>query len=159
VVDFKVKRIEFDQQRVRLHVWDTAGQERYDSLSYKYYRGANGVVLVYDIAVRKSFEDITMWLENIRKNCHQEIHAVLVGNKCDLHTERQVQRSEGEAFAEQENMPFYETSAKDDVGVLTAFLELTRTIINVTSYPTSSLHPKYMDEKTDVKHLLCSCCS
>ena len=95
----QVKRLELEDQRVRLHVMDTAGQERFDALSYKYYRGANGVMLVYDITTRKSFDDITMWLENIRKHCHQDIHAVLVGNKCDLLAEREVSRQEGDVPA------------------------------------------------------------
>ena len=157
-VDFRVKRLEIDKQRVRLHVWDTAGQERFDSLSYKYYRGANGVLLVYDITVRKSFEDITMWLENIRKHCHQEINAVLVGNKCDLNGNRQVPAAEAEKLADELNMAFFETSATDDVHVNKAYLELVKSIMN--QMPFLQQTPRYLaSDQEDVQKILCTCCS
>ena len=157
MLDFKVKRLELEDQRVRLHVWDTAGQERYDALSYKYYRGANGVMLVYDITTRKSFEDVTMWLENIRKHCHQDIHAVIVGNKCDLTAERDITRQEGEQLAETLQMPFFETSAKESCNVNLAFLKLTKSIMDVTSFP--ALSPRYLEDNNDVQKILCTCCS
>lgn len=156
-LDFRVKRLEIDKQRVRLHVWDTAGQERFDSLSYKYYRGANGVLLVYDISTRKSFDDITMWLENIRKHCHQDINAVLVGNKCDL-KDRQVPSAEAEKLADELHMPYFETSATENIHVHRAYLELVKSIMG--QMPFLQQTPRYLQsDQEDVQKILCTCCS
>ncbi len=88
-----------DTQRVRLHVWDTAGKERENAASYKFYRGANGVLLVYDITNRQSFDDLNIWMDIINKNCHPSVCKILVGNKLDQNASRQVPAVEGAAKA------------------------------------------------------------
>ncbi len=155
--DFNVKRLEVDQERIRLHVWDTAGQERFDSLSYKHYRGANGVLLVYDVTRKSTFDDVALWLENIRKHCHQDMHAVLVGNKCDLMKEREVSYAEGERLSKELEISFFETSAKDNHLVTSAFIELIKLILNETTFPL--LTPRYLENSNDVHKILCTCCS
>ena len=155
--DFNVKRLQVNQERIRLHVWDTAGQERFDSLSYKYYRGANGVLLVYDITRKSTYDDVALWLENIRKHCHQDMHAVLVGNKCDLKKEREVSYADGEKLSKELEMPFFETSAKDNYHVTSAFTELIKSILNETTFPL--LTPRYLENGNDVQKILCTCCS
>ena len=154
--DFLVRRIEIDDERVRLQVWDTAGQEKFNSLSYKFYRGANGVLLVYDITRRHTFEDISLWLDNTRKHCNQDIQATLIGNKCDMNDRRQVTYAQGENLAKKLNMPFFETSSKDDSLINYAFMELVRLILKDCPFP--MIVPKYLQEQ-DAEKIFCSCCS
>jgi len=68
-IDFKIKTIDFKGKRIKLQIWDTAGQERFNTITTSYYRGAMGLMLVYDITNRKSFESIAKWLRNIDEVC------------------------------------------------------------------------------------------
>ena len=120
-VDFKVKKLELNCKSIKLQIWDTAGQERFRTINCAYYRGANGIILVYDVSNRKSFEDIRDWLEELDNNCSKETVRILVGNKSDVEF-RSVSIEEAENFAEKYGMSYIETSAKNnktDVIVLT----------------------------------------
>ena len=117
-IDFKIKRIMLG---VRLSIFDTAGQERYRTITASYYRGSQGIVLVYDITDRNSFESMRNWLEQIEQHADCHVMKVLVGNKCDLSSGRKVDTAEGEALANEFGMKFYETSAQTGVNVTDAF--------------------------------------
>jgi len=106
--------------------WDTAGQERFRTITKTYYRGAHGYVLVYDITSAESFEHVKYWLGEIRKNGNEDVHKVIVGNKADLEDQRMVKYDEGKAFADEKNIPFLETSAKDGLNVQDLFMRMTR---------------------------------
>ncbi|KAL6063559.1 Ras-related protein Rab-11A, variant 2 [Balamuthia mandrillaris] len=116
---------------VKLQVWDTAGQERYRALCSAYYRGALGALVVYDITNRQSLEHIPKWLEELDRYCTQDVVVILVGNKCDLVSQRCVSVEEGKRLAEKENMFFIETSAKSGSNIEKAFVQLTKEIIQV----------------------------
>jgi Ras-related protein Rab-18 len=106
-VDFKVKHLEVEGQRVKLTIWDTAGQERFRTLTSSYYRGAHGVVLVYDVTRVDSFENLQQWLKEVQMYSPGNGEAVvklLVGNKCDL--ERQVAQSDADAWARSQGCSF-----------------------------------------------------
>ena len=128
-VDFKLKTLEINGKKVKLQIWDTAGQERFKNITSSYYRGGNGVLVVYDITDRESFENLTSWLIEIEKNANKNVYKLLIGNKCDLEEKRKISVQEGKEFAESNGMKFIETSAKDNTKVQEAFELLTTEII------------------------------
>ena len=94
-VDFKMKTIPIADKEVKLQIWDTAGQERFRTITCNYYRGAHGVVIVYDITDRESFESVKNWMVEIEKYAQENVNKLLIGNKCDLTAKRQVSPEEG----------------------------------------------------------------
>ena len=120
-IDFKLRTIEVQGQKVRLQVWDTAGQERFHAISVSYYRTAAGIMLVYDITRRRSFENITKWLRKIDEHAKEDVIKLLIGNKCDMEHPRAVMREEGEKLADEYDMAFFETSAKENESIDEAF--------------------------------------
>ena len=126
--------MEVNGKKVKLQIWDTAGQERFKNITASYYRGGNGVLVVYDITDRDSFENLNSWLIEIEKNANKNVYKLLIGNKSDLEDKRKVTYQEGKEFATSNGMQFIETSAKTDSKVKDAFELLTQEIIksNVT---------------------------
>lgn len=89
-IDFKIRTIELDGKKIKLQIWDTAGQERFRTITTAYYRGAMGIMLVYDITNEKSFDNIKNWIRNIEENASADVEKMLLGNKCDFPEKRQV---------------------------------------------------------------------
>jgi small GTP-binding protein len=131
-VEFGSRTLTIDGNQVKLQIWDTAGQEKFRSITRSYYRGAAGALLVYDITRRDTYEHLTSWLDDCRKYSNQNLTIMLVGNKSDLESRREVSREEGEAFAAKNGLFFLETSAKTAVNVEAAFLETARKIYEAT---------------------------
>ena len=125
-VDFRIHTIEVDDKMIRLQMWDTAGQERFKTITRNYYRGAHGVIVVYDITNLDSFVSVQQWLREVELFASEHVNKLLVGNKADLATctagARQVQHAEALEFAREMGMQFVETSAKDATNVENAFL-------------------------------------
>jgi len=113
---------------VKLQIWDTAGQERFKTITASYYKGAHGIILVYDITDRQSFKDIENWLAEVDKYGNENVVKLLVGNKSDLEASRQVKTEEGKTLADSLGIKFLETSAKDAVNVEKAFTTLSNEI-------------------------------
>merc|ERR1740130_844028 len=112
-VEFATQTIQHDKKTIKAQIWDTAGQERYRAITSAYYRGAVGALLVYDITQQKSFDSVkTMWLDELKQNADDNIVIMLVGNKKDLHHNRDVTTEDGRNFAQQNNLSFIETSAQ-----------------------------------------------
>ncbi|KAJ8946428.1 hypothetical protein NQ318_014414 [Aromia moschata] len=107
---------------------DTAGQERFRTITTAYYRGAMGIMLVYDITNEKSFENIKNWIRNIEENASADVEKMLLGNKCELEEKRQVSKERGEQLAIEYGIKFIETSAKASIRVEDAFFTLARDI-------------------------------
>ena len=137
-IDFleKIVEIAVDESevvRVKLQIWDTAGQERFRSLIRPYYRGASGVVLVYDVTDESTFEHLKQWLVSINENISdcQVVHKIIVGNKLDLADEghRRVNKERGGILAKGCKCSFMEVSAKDGRGVDAAFAKLAQTVV------------------------------
>jgi Ras-related protein Rab-18 len=138
-VDFKVKHLELNNKRIKLTVWDTAGQERFRTLTSSYYRGAQGVVMVYDVTRRDSFDNLEQWLKEVKlysPNNGEGVVKLLVGNKIDLadgdssgEYQRQVDRFEAEEWARNQGMLFLEASAKTRTGVQESFMEVVHKIL------------------------------
>jgi len=120
-VDFKIRDFEIDGETVRLQIWDTAGQERFRTITSSFFRGAHAIVVVYDITKSSSLQNLSKWLEEITRSAPQDVRVVLVGNKCDLENERQVETKEGQEFAKARGLSFYEASAKNATNVREIF--------------------------------------
>ena len=127
-VDFKIKTIALDNQNIKLQIWDTAGQERFRTLTASYYRGAHGIIVVYDVTDRDTFENVRQWMQEIDKFATDSVCKIIIGNKCDLADARKVTTEEGQELAQQYNVPFLETSARSDVGVENCFLTMAKQI-------------------------------
>ncbi|KAM9633145.1 ras-related protein Rab-12 [Trichechus inunguis] len=129
-VDFKIKTIELRGKKIRLQIWDTAGQERFNSITSAYYRSAKGIILVYDITKKETFDDLPKWMKMIDKYASEDAELLLVGNKLDCDTDREITRQQGEKFAQQiTGMRFCEASAKDNFNVDEIFLKLVDDIL------------------------------
>lgn len=121
-IDFNVKIIPInDNTNVKLQVWDTCGQERFRSLTRSYYRDTDAIIIVYDITSRRSFENAKIWIKEVEQYLDSDVLPVLVGNKTDLFTNREVQYFEGYKLANEKFMEFFETSAKYDNNIETLF--------------------------------------
>lgn len=127
-IDFKIRTIDLDGKKIKLQIWDTAGQERFRTITTAYYRGAMGIMLVYDITNEKSFENIKNWIRNIEENASADVEKMLLGNKCELDEKRQVSKERGEQLAVEYGIKFIETSAKASIRVEDAFFTLARDI-------------------------------
>ncbi|KAI8059850.1 RAB2A, member ras oncogene family [Gongronella butleri] len=122
-VEFGSRFITVDDKQIKLQIWDTAGQESFRSITQSYYRGAAGALLVYDISRRESFENIPMWLADVRRHANPATTVVLVGNKSDL-KQRQVSSEEAQQFARENDIAFFiETSAKSASNVQEVFVK------------------------------------
>uniref|UniRef100_A0A8C1PF66 Ras-related protein Rab-13 n=1 Tax=Cyprinus carpio TaxID=7962 RepID=A0A8C1PF66_CYPCA len=95
-IDFKIRTIELNEKKIKLQIWDTAGQERFRTITTAYYRGAMGIMLVYDITSEKSFENIKNWIRNIEEHASSDVEKMILGNKCDMNDRRQVSKERGE---------------------------------------------------------------
>ncbi len=128
-IDFKTKTLNINNQEIKLKIWDTAGQERFRNITTQYYKGADGIVLVYDVTDEASYEKIRDWMEQILSNTQQEeIGLVLLGNKCDMDP-RSVTEEMGKKMAEELKINYFETSALNGQGIKEAFEQLTRDIM------------------------------
>ena len=129
-VDFKIKSIKIDNKIIKLQIWDTAGQERFKSILSSYYKGANGILLLYDITNVNSFKSLSNWLIDIEKNSSKNVKKILIGNKCDLNELRKIPMNKGKEFADTYNMKFIETSAKNNVNINECFNILGKELLN-----------------------------
>lgn len=95
-VEFGAKKIELNGNKIKAQIWDTAGQERYKSITNAYYKGSKGALLVYDITKKESFDNIDRWILELKNNGESEVTIILIGNKSDLDSERQVSKEDGQ---------------------------------------------------------------
>ncbi|KAK6804310.1 hypothetical protein AABB24_022100 [Solanum stoloniferum] len=127
-VDFKIRTVEQDGKTIKLQIWDTAGQERFRTITSSYYRGAHGIIVVYDVTDQESFNNVKQWLSEIDRYATPNVNKILVGNKSDLVASRVVSYETAKAFADEIGIPFLETSAKDASNVEESFMAMTAAI-------------------------------
>jgi len=141
-IDFKIKTIELDGKRIKLQIWDTAGQERFRTITTAYYRGAMGMLLVYDVTNAKSFDNIRNWIRNVQEHAAENVNKLLIGNKCDMVELKAVDTARGQSIADEYGIKYLETSAKDNFNVEEAFITLARDIKKRLVDYNSDLIPK-----------------
>ena len=117
---------------------DTAGQERFRTITSSYYRGAHGIIVVYDVTEVESFNNVRVWLSEIDRYACENVNKLLVGNKCDLTTRRQVDYEVAKQYADKTGIPFIETSAKQSTNVEKAFLAMATEVKNTFGTTTAS---------------------
>ena len=139
-VDFKVKTLEVDNKKIKMQIWDTAGQERFRTVISSYFRGSHGLFLIYDITNRDSFKNLENWLSEIEENANKNVLKFLIGNKCDLENDREIETKEGQDFANRNVMQFMETSAKEDKNINEAFEALAKLMMEFSNEKNSSLN-------------------
>lgn len=127
-IDFKIRTIELDGKRIKLQIWDTAGQERFRTITTAYYRGAMGILLVYDVTDERSFNNIRNWFSNIEQHASEGVNKILIGNKCDWVEKKAITKEQGQELADEFGIKFLETSAKANINVEDAFFTLARDI-------------------------------
>lgn len=130
-IDFRMHHMNYMGRNVRLQIWDTAGQERFQSVATAFYRGANGVMLCFDLTHRPSFAHLDQWMERVQLQALPGIPCLLIGCKSDeARTDRQVLYEEGAEWAKRHNMGYVETSAKEKENVQQAFEQITKAIFD-----------------------------
>eukprot|EP00039_Didymoeca_costata_P017901 m.331293 g.331293 ORF g.331293 m.331293 type:complete len:205 (+) comp16695_c0_seq1:146-760(+) len=127
-IDFKIRTIELDDKKIKLQIWDTAGQERFRTITTAYYRGAMGILLLYDVTNEKSFDNIKTWIHNIEQHASEDVEKMILGNKCDMEDKRVISKEQGQKLAAEHGVPFMETSAKANINVEEAFTAIARAI-------------------------------
>ena len=127
-IDFKIKNINVDGKRIKLQIWDTAGQERFRTITTSYFRGCQGILLVYDVTDRRSFESIRNWVAQIQQHADVRVNKFLAGNKCDMLDEKVVSTEEGQKLAREFGIDFGECSAKNNINVDQSFVGLARAV-------------------------------
>ena len=174
-IDFKIKTVDLDGRRVKLQIWDTAGQEQFRTITRSYFRGAQGIVLVYDITDRRTFNSVRSWMAQITDHADQQVarrrrslpftpstrsraqvNKVLVGNKSDNQSARQVSTQEGQALAAEYDVRFIEASAKADVNVTEAFQAIAQQVIDRIPRGMSRPASRQLSSKKSSKKS-CSC--
>ena len=94
-IDFKMKLVEINGSKVKMQIWDTAGQERFSTLTNGFFKGSDGIIVVYSIADEKSFENVNKWMSQVHTRAPVDVKILLVGNKCDLESDRKISYEEG----------------------------------------------------------------
>ena len=152
------KKIELENgKKVNVKFYDTSGQERYHSLSANFIKRADGIILMYDITNRESFDTISKWWEDIRDYKERDFPVILVGNKNDLEDERKVKKEEGESKSKEYNAKFYEVSNKDGTNVEESSRELIKIVLSRMPNDIKSSKPTNLKlSKKKLKIRICS---
>ena len=129
-LDYRLKTMILnDQKIVKVQLWDTAGQDKFRAITRNYYKGAKGIILIYDVTNIKSYENIKKWINEIKEEISENITIVLIGNKIDNENQRKISREQGEKLANDYNVTFFETSAKTGQGINESVFYLVQKIV------------------------------
>lgn len=143
-----------------MQIWDTAGQERFKTITQSYYKGAMGIILVYSIDDRNSFNSLDNWSKQIKLHASEHVIKVLIANKCDCEN-RKVSYEEGKAMAESIGLNFFEVSAKENVNIQDTFIYMAKEIKDKilvkekTMYPDSKGGKLKEQQKAKKKSFVC----
>ena len=130
-VDLQYKVLDINGKKVKYLIWDTAGEDRMKTMTYAYYRGCHVVLIVYDVTSKKSFENVTTWVECVDKFAKSNVLRILVGNKTDLEDKRVISKEEGKKLAEENGLKFYEISAKTMNGLVEMFEDVAKEYVQI----------------------------
>ena len=153
-MDYKYKDVMYEEGKtIRLQIWDTAGQERYRTITTGLFKGAVGIILMYDITDKQTFNNVREWIKSIEEETSKKVILILVGNKVDK-KEREVLKAEGEQIAEEYNFPFFETSAQSGLNVNSVFETLAKLIVDKKAQSANQGH-KLTNTKNNEKKKCC----
>ena len=128
-LDFRLKTINLkDDRKVKIQIWDTAGEDRFRSITRNYYKGAKGILLIFDVTDKETFTHVRDWIERIHEESPEGITICLVGNKIDMNESRVISNEEGKKIADEFKIPYFETSAKSNIGVEEVFTYLVKEV-------------------------------
>ena len=128
-LDFRLKTVHLDiNKKVKAQIWDTAGQDRFRSITKNYFKGANGILLIFDVTNRSSFEHVSTWIEQIREEASEQTVIYLVGNKIDDQNNRVVTNQEAIKLTDEFKLKYYETSAKNNINIGSTFFDLIKDV-------------------------------
>ena len=117
-LDYRLKTLILEEQKiVKIQLWDTAGQDKFRAITRNYYKGASGIILIFDVTNIKSYENIKKWINEIKDEISEKVSIVLIGNKIDNVQERKISKEQGEKLASEIGVKFFETSAKTGEGI------------------------------------------
>ena len=117
-LDYRLKTLILEEQKiVKVQLWDTAGQDKFRAITRNYYKGASGIILIFDVTNVKSYENIKKWINEIKEEISEKVKIVLIGNKIDNVQERKISREQGDKLASEIGVKFFETSAKTGEGI------------------------------------------
>ena len=161
-IDFKLKRIQTNDKTIKLQIWDTAGQERFNTLTTGFFKGSDGIILVYSVIDQNSFDCVNKWMTQIRNLSPPDVKVILVANKSDCHTERVISRDQGITVAQQYRIPFFECSAKTGENVNEIFEKMSEAVLERLILKKrdleNSMHNHDLLEKTEKSEKSGSCC-
>lgn len=146
-IDLKKKIINYENKTIFLNIWDTAGTEKYQSLIQLYYRGAIGLFIVYDVTDLNSLHNLEFWMKNIDDFAPSNVVRILIGNKCDLESNRKVSTEEGQLVAQHFGIPFFEVSSKNNLNVDDSFMKMISMINEMESENTIKKDFEVLDDK------------
>jgi len=145
-IDFLTKNVFLEDKTIRLIMWDTAGQERFKSLIPSYLKNANCILIVYDVTDKSSFSSLNKWLIDVKDNALEGSFIILCGNKIDLNNKRIIPKEEGEKYAKENNISYFETSATTGEGIN----ELFEHILSYASNESININCKYTNKESDL---------
>ena len=158
-IEFNSREEKINNKIIRVKIWDTAGQEIFHSLTKNFYRKADGIIIVYDVTNKDSFDKIHDWVKSVHDNIdtYREIHMLIVGNKIDLEESRQVSKEEGEKICKYFDIPYFEASAKNADGVRNFMMKIINDIVNnkVNDRSSFNLRNYYADIEDEKKGCFC----
>ena len=153
-IEFNTREEKINNKIIKVKIWDTAGQEIFQSLTKNFYRKADGIIIVFDVGNKESFEKLHDWIKSVYDNIdsYREMHLIIVGNKNDLEENRQVTQEEGVKLSEYFEIPYFEASAKNGNGVRTFMMKIIEDVINNKVNNRSSFNIKnYYSNSDDAK--------
>jgi len=131
-IDYKLKNVKMEDGKiVKLQIWDTAGQDRFRSITKNYYKGANGIVVIFSVTDKRTFGNVKNWIHQIKAEVDEKVTIILVGNKIDDEENREVTKEEGEEAARNFGLDFFECSAKTGENINSTFNELVLKMVEI----------------------------
>lgn len=152
-VDYKIKNIVLDNYNIKLQLWDTASQERFRCITSSYYRNSHIVIICFDMTDKHSFDELNFWIEDANKHISEPILMAICGTKLDLEKKRVISFDEGKNYADYKNLPYFEISSKNNVGIDNMFETLIKMKISEPEFIKITIEPEIKEEKYDIVKL------
>ena len=154
-LDYRLKTLILEEQKiVKVQLWDTAGQDKFRAITRNYYKGASGIILIFDVTNIKSYENIKKWINEIKEEISEKVAIVLIGNKIDNVQERKISKEQGDKLASEIGVKFFETSAKTGEGINESVFFLVKKIFENDP----EVKNKYQGRNLRIKNKKRKCC-